>query len=105
MGLTFSATCLLLFLIGAPLGAIIRKGGFGLPVLVSSLFFILYHVINMIGEKAAKDLSLEAYEGMWLSNIIFLPIAILLIYNAKNDSSPFNFIKIYPFLNNFKKNK
>ena len=103
--ISLSFACLLLFLIGAPLGAIIRKGGFGLPVLVSSLFFILYHVMNMIGEKAAKDLSLEAYQGMWLSNIIFLPIAIFLIYNAKNDYSPFNFIKIYPFLNNFKKNK
>jgi len=78
--ISLAVACLLLFLIGAPLGAIIRKGGFGIPVLVSVILFIFYHVINMIGEKSAKDLSIEAYEGMWLTNIIFFPIAIFLIY-------------------------
>ena len=101
--ISLAVACLLLFLIGAPLGSIIRKGGFGLPVLVSTLFFILYHVLNMIGEKAAKDLSIQAYEGMWLSNIFFLPIAVLLIYKAKNDSELFTLIKINPFLITLKK--
>ena len=101
--ISLAVACLLLFLIGAPLGSIIRKGGFGLPVLISTLFFILYHVLNMIGEKAAKDLSMQAYEGMWLSNIIFLPIAIFLIYKAKNDSTLFDFTKITLIFNRFKK--
>ena len=80
-----SVACLLLFLVGAPLGAIIRKGGFGFPVLVAVLFFLIYHVLSIIGEKSAKDLSLQAYEGMWLANIVFIPIALSLIYMAKND--------------------
>jgi lipopolysaccharide export system permease protein len=101
--ISLAVACLLLFLIGAPLGSIIRKGGFGLPVLISTLFFILYHVLNMIGEKAAKDLSMQAYEGMWLSNIIFLPIAIFLIYKAKNDSTLFDFTTITLIFNRFKK--
>ena len=64
-----SFACIILFFIGAPLGAIIRKGGFGLPVLISVLFFLVYHVLSIIGEKSAKDLSMQAYEGIWLANI------------------------------------
>ena len=101
--ISLAVACLLLFLIGAPLGSIIRKGGFGIPVLVSVIFFIFYHVINMIGEKSAKELSIEAYEGMWLTNIIFLPIAIFLIYKAKNDSRIFDFTQLIIVLNRFKK--
>ena len=97
--ISLAVSCILLFLIGAPLGSIIRKGGFGIPVLISVLFFILYHVLNMIGEKAAKELSIQAYEGMWLANFIFLPIAILLIYKAKNDSVFFDFTRITLLLN------
>jgi len=89
--LSLAVACLLLFLIGAPLGSIIRKGGFGIPVLVSVLFFIFYHVLSMIGEKSAKDLSMQAYEGMWLANLVFLPLAIFLIYKAKNDAKLFDF--------------
>ena len=73
------------------MGAIIRKGGFGLPVLISVFFFIIYHVLSMIGEKSAKDLSMQAYEGIWLANIVFLPIALFLVYKAKNDSQLFDF--------------
>jgi lipopolysaccharide export system permease protein len=101
--ISLAVSCLLLFLIGAPLGSIIRKGGFGLPVLVSVIFFILYHVLNIIGEKAAKELTIQAYEGMWLSNFVFLPIAIFLIYKAKNDSVIFDFTRITLILNRFKK--
>jgi len=89
--LSLAVACLLLFLIGAPLGSIIRKGGFGIPVLVSVLFFILFHVVNMVGEKSAKDLSMQAFEGMWLANLVFLPLAIFLIYKAKNDAKLFDF--------------
>ncbi len=88
--ISLAVACLILFLIGAPLGSIIRKGGFGAPVLFSVIFFIFYHILNMIGEKAAKDLSMQAFEGMWLANIVFLPIAIFLIYKAKNDSKLFD---------------
>ena len=103
--ISLAVACLLLFLIGTPLGSIIRKGGFGLPVLVSILFFILYHVLNMIGEKAARDLSMEVYLGMWLSNIIFLPIAIFLVYKIKNDTTLFDFSRINFILNSLKKQK
>jgi len=102
--ISLAVACFLLFLIGAPLGSIIRKGGFGIPVLVSVLFFILYHVLNMIGEKSAKDLSMQAYEGMWLANLVFVPIAIFLIYKAKNDAKLFDFSNLSILLNRFRKN-
>ena len=77
------------------MGAIIRKGGFGLPVLISVFFFIIYHVLSMIGEKSAKDLSMHAYEGIWLTNMVFLPIALFLVIKAKNDSQLFDFSSIF----------
>ena len=89
--ISLAVACLLLFLIGAPLGSIIRKGGFGMPVLVSVFFFLLYLVLSIIGEKSAKDLSLQAYQGMWLTNIVFTPIALFLIYKARTDSQLFDF--------------
>jgi lipopolysaccharide export system permease protein len=92
--ISLAVACVLLFFIGAPLGAIVKKGGFGLPVLIAVFFFLIYHVLSMIGEKAAKDLSIEAYQGMWMTNAIFLPIAIFLIYKAKNDAQIFDFGKL-----------
>ena len=92
--ISLAVACLLLFLIGSSMGAIIRIGGYGLPVLISVFFFIIYHVLSMIGEKSAKDLSMDAYEGIWLANIIFLPIALFLVYKAKNDSQLFDFNSI-----------
>ncbi len=103
--ISLSVACLLLFLIGAPLGAIIRKGGFGLPVLVSVFFFLIYHVLSMIGEKSAKDLSIQAYEGMWLSNMVFVPIALFLIYKAKNDAQLFDLSPLLNRMNQFLKKK
>ena len=103
--ISLAVACLLLFLIGAPLGAIIRKGGFGIPVLISVLFFLVYHVLNMVGEKSAKDLSIEAYEGIWLANIIFTPIALFLIYKAKNDSQLFDFSALQNNINQFLKKR
>jgi lipopolysaccharide export system permease protein len=92
--ISLAVACVLLFFIGAPLGAIVKKGAFGLPVLIAVFFFLIYHVLSMIGEKAAKDLSIEAYQGMWMTNAIFLPIAIFLIYKAKNDAQLFDFGKL-----------
>ena len=82
--------CIIMFLIGAPLGAIIRKGGFGMPVVVSIFFFILYHVIYMTGEKMVKKGELIALEGMWAANIILFPIGIWLIHKASKDSNIFD---------------
>ena len=93
--ISLAVACLLLFLVGSSMGAIIRKGGFGLPVLISVFFFIIYHVLSMIGEKSAKDLSMQAYEGIWLANIVFLPIALFLVYKAKNDSQLFDFSSVF----------
>ena len=93
--ISLATACLLLFFIGSSMGAIIRKGGFGYPVLISVFFFIFYHVLSMIGEKSAKDLSMHAYEGMWLANIVFLPIALFLVYKAKNDSKLFDFSSLF----------
>ena len=103
--ISLAVACLLLFLVGAPLGAIIRKGGFGLPVLVSVFFFLIYHVLSMIGEKSAKDLSMQAYEGMWLANMVFVPIALFLIYKAKNDVQLFDFSPLLKRMNQFLKKK
>lgn len=87
---TLSAACLALFLIGAPLGAIIRKGGLGLPVVVSVIFFLIYYIISTIGEKFVKDGDWSPIIGMWVAIIILTPIGIFLSYKAANDSELFN---------------
>jgi lipopolysaccharide export system permease protein len=87
---TLSAACLVLFLIGAPLGAIIRKGGLGLPVVVSVVFFLIYHIISTIGEKAVKAGDASAFWGMWIAIIILSPIGLFLSYKAANDSVIFD---------------
>ena len=81
---------MIFFLIGAPLGAIIRKGGLGMPVVVSVLLFVVYYIISMSGEKMARDGISTAFQGMWLSSFILLPIALYLIYKSTNDSNLFN---------------
>jgi len=91
--LSLAFTCIIMFLIGSSLGSIIKKGGFGIPVLISILFFVLFHVINMIGEKSAKDLSLTPFEGMWLANIFFIPLVILLFFLSKRNFNFSNIIK------------
>lgn len=84
---TLSLACLALFLIGAPLGAIIRKGGLGMPMVVSVLLFVIYHVISFTGEKAARSGIADSWKGMWVSTMIFLPIGIFLTYKASTDSA------------------
>ena len=88
--IALAIACIILFLIGSPLGTIIRKGGFGMPVMVSVFFFVFYHVINIIGEKAAKEATLSPIEGMWLANLVFLPIAIFLIYKTSRNITLFD---------------
>lgn len=83
---TLSFACLLLFFIGAPLGAIIRKGGLGMPVVVSVFFFVIYYVITITGEKYAKIGEWPSWLGMWISAFILLPIGMFLTYKAVNDS-------------------
>ena len=87
--ITLAIACIILFFVGASFGAIIKKGGFGIPVLISVLLFVLYHVISIIGEKSVKKLSLEPWFGMWLSNFIFIPLAIFLSYKASKNSTLF----------------
>jgi len=81
-----SIACLLFFFIGAPLGAIIRKGGLGLPVVISVIFFVLYHIVSMTGEKAAKADEWNVIIGVWLSTIIILPLGLFLTYKATTDA-------------------
>lgn len=88
--LTLSAACFILFLIGAPLGAIIRKGGMGLPLVISILFFLAYHITSITGEKFARESIIPAWEGMWLSSAILLPIGLFLIFKATHDSRLFD---------------
>ncbi len=84
---TLSFAILVLFMIGAPLGAIIRKGGFGLPVVASVLFFVLFHVISITGEKFVREGVLDAWQGMWMASFLLLPIAVLLTIKASTDSA------------------
>lgn len=81
---------MIFFLIGAPLGAIIRKGGLGMPIVTSVSFFIIYYIISILGQNFVRDGSLPAYIGVWLSSIVLLPIAIFLTYKSTNDSALFN---------------
>lgn len=81
---------MIFFLIGAPLGAIIRKGGLGMPIVISVSFFIFYYIISITGENFVKDGSLPAYIGMWLSSFVLFPIAVFLTYKSTNDSALLN---------------
>ncbi|TRZ73406.1 MAG: YjgP/YjgQ family permease [Bacteroidetes bacterium] len=84
---TFSIACFLLFFIGAPLGAIIRKGGLGLPAVISTIFFILFWILSITGEKYAVEGVLPAYQGLWIAPMVLLPIGIFLTYKATVDAS------------------
>ena len=88
--LMLSFSCLVLFLIGAPLGSIIRKGGLGSPLIFAIVFFMLFYFSSTSGEKAAREGSMTAFSGMWLSTFILLPIGLFLTYKAMRDSQLFN---------------
>lgn len=87
---TLSFACLIFFFIGAPLGAIIRKGGLGMPVVVSILMFIAYYILMITGEKFAREDAWSMVEGMWFSSFVFLPLGIWLTYKAATDSGVMN---------------
>ena len=87
---TLSFACLIFFFIGAPLGAIIRKGGFGLPAVISVLMFIVYYIIDNTGYKMAREGIWEVWQGIWLSSAVLLPVGIFLTYKAAVDATLFN---------------
>jgi lipopolysaccharide export system permease protein len=88
--ISLSLACLVLFLIGAPLGSIIRKGGLGSPLVFSIIFFMVFYFLSSTGEKMGKEGSMDPKIGMWLSTIVLVPIGIFLIIKALNDSQVFN---------------
>ncbi len=87
---TLSLACLIFFFIGAPLGAIIRKGGLGTPIVISVLLFIVYYIIDNMGYKLARDDRWPVWQGIWLSSAVLLPLGIFLTKKAVDDSAVFN---------------
>ena len=87
---TLAFACLIFFFIGAPLGAITRKGGLGAPVVISVVMFIIYYIIDNTGYKMAREALWPCWAGMWLSSFVLLPIGIFLTYTAATDSPLFN---------------
>ena len=87
---TLAFACLVFFFIGAPLGAITRKGGLGMPVVISVVMFIVYYIIDNTGYKMAREALWPCWAGMWLSSMVLLPIGIFLTYKAATDSALFN---------------
>ena len=96
--------CILMFFIGAPLGAIIRKGGLGLPIVFAVLIFIAFHFINTFGKRISQEDGLSPFVGAWLSSFILTPLALLLTYRATNDIGLINMdVLLLPFQKAFKK--
>ncbi|NJO02377.1 MAG: LptF/LptG family permease, partial [Bacteroidia bacterium] len=86
---TLSVACIMMFLIGAPLGAIIKKGGLGMPVLISIVFFILFYVISITTEKWVKDDVIPVLPGMWAANVTLFLVGLFFLRQARNDSRVF----------------
>ncbi|MDO4190224.1 MAG: LptF/LptG family permease [Bacteroidales bacterium] len=86
---TLSLACLIFFFIGAPLGAIIGKGGLGVPTVISIILFLIYYIINTTGIKMARELIWPVWQGMWLSSFVLAPIGIFFTYKAATDSAIF----------------
>ena len=100
--LTMSFACLVFFFIGAPLGAIIRKGGLGTPSVISIFFFVIYYVISISGQKLVEEDVVGTFAGMWASSYILLPIGIFLTYKATTDSVIMNIDTYLVFLKKIK---
>jgi len=101
---TLSFACLIFFFIGAPLGAIIGKGGLGLPAVVSVLLFVVYYIIDTMGRKFATEGMWHVWQGIWLSSAILLPIGVFLTYKAAKDAEMYNkdaYIKILKKFNSY----
>lgn len=102
---TLSIACIVMFFIGAPFGSIVRKGGFGMPVVISVVLYIIFYIISITGEKMVKTETATAVSGMWLSIVILSPVGVLLTYLASTDSGLFDksswkglFHRLFPFL-------
>jgi lipopolysaccharide export system permease protein len=96
--------CFLMFFIGAPLGAIIRKGGLGLPIVFAVLIFISFHFINTFGKRISQENGMSPILGAWMSSLILTPLAILLTYRATNDIGLINMdVILAPFQKIFQK--
>ena len=106
---SYAFTCIVFFLIGAPLGAIVKKGGVGMPVVISIIIFVLYYIINFSSENMAKNGIIHPNFAAWSANILFFPIALVLLYKANHDSALFNFSNywdpIEKFISKFRPNK
>ncbi|MFN5849855.1 MAG: LptF/LptG family permease, partial [Chitinophagales bacterium] len=87
---TLAISCLVLFFVGAPLGAIIKKGGIGLPMFISVILFIIYYMLTKISSEFAQQEKVTPFLGMWFSTMLFLPLGIFLTYKAMNDSQMMN---------------
>ena len=87
---TLSIACIIFFFIGAPLGSIIRKGGLGLPVVISVAFFIVYHLISTIAERMAVFGDLNMFLGVWLSSLVLLPVGLFFTFKATSDAALFD---------------
>jgi lipopolysaccharide export system permease protein len=98
---TLAAACLIFLFVGAPLGAIIRKGGMGMPTVISTVLFILYYVFSLIGEKFVRESMLPSYQGMWMSSFALVIVGIFLTYKATNDSSMLNVDTYVSFVRTF----
>lgn len=88
--ISLAMACLVLFMIGAPLGSIIRKGGLGTPMIFAIIFFMVFYFVSTRGEKLAKEMEMSAFLGLWLSTFVLVPIGVFLIYKAMHDSNLFN---------------
>lgn len=88
--ITLSLSCIIFFFIGAPLGAIIRKGGLGVPVIISVLVFIIYYIFENSGMRMARDGNWTVWFGKWISTCVLAPVAVFFTYKANNDSVVFN---------------
>jgi len=97
---TFSIACLIMFFIGAPLGAIVRKGGLGMPVVISIIFFLTYYVLSITGEKMAKELIILPVYGMWFSTFVLFPLGFFFTFKATTDSALFNIDAYTGFVKN-----
>jgi lipopolysaccharide export system permease protein len=93
-----------LFLLAAPLGTIIRKGGIGMPMVVSIVMFILYYVINMIGIKMGREAVVPEWLGAWMASFVLLPVGLFVLNRAANESAIFDkdkYQKLLESLNRF----
>jgi len=100
---TLAISCLIFFFIGAPLGAIIRKGGLGMPVIVSVLFFLVWYMISITGEKFVREDMIAPFAGMWLSAFLLIPLGVFVTYKASTDSVIMNIESYFNFFKKFKK--